>query len=60
MNEKKTQKVDKKKYANERQYFTLRKNDLASLVAQGDERAQKEVERRLKKRAKKIKVKKKV
>jgi hypothetical protein len=60
MNEKKTQKVDKKKYAKERQYFTLRKNDLASLVAQGDERAQKEVERRLKKRAKKIKVKKKV
>ncbi len=44
MNEKKTQKVDKKKYAKERQYFTLRKNDLATLVAQGDERAQKEVE----------------
>lgn len=60
MNEKKTQKVDKKKYVQERKYFTLRKNDLASLVAQGDERAKKEVERRLRKRAKKIKVKKKI
>ena len=60
MNEKKTQKVDKKKYVKERQYFTLRKDDLATLVAKGDERATKEVERRLKKRAKKVKAKKKV
>jgi len=53
MQDRKTQKIDKKKYKEERKYFIMRKPELAQLAKSGDERASHELQRRAQKMKKK-------
>lgn len=55
MNEKDTRKVDQSKYKSKRKYFKLSGKLLAQYAKEGDEKAQKELDRRAKKKAAKKK-----